>query len=148
PARGHDRIVQPGRGDRRWVVDADPVDVDVHSGRHICDHHHRDRRLGRPLDELLADSRRRDRERWVRVSTIRLDLDRVHAGRQQPGPRWNNTTGTTTTVLNNTCATNSGWVRVVAPVTYVHSYTICLTNHDDNVAGDASYTYVDDVLTS
>jgi serine protease len=59
-----------------------------------------------------------------------------------------NTSGTTSTVLGRTCATNSGYVQVSTPVTAGHSYTLTLTNHDDNYAGDASYTDVDDVATS
>jgi hypothetical protein len=59
-----------------------------------------------------------------------------------------NTTGTTTTVLAKTCATNSAYVRVATAVTAGHSYTLTLTNHDDNYAGDPSYTDVDDVATS
>jgi hypothetical protein len=59
-----------------------------------------------------------------------------------------NTTGTTTTVLGNTCATNSAYVKVSSAVTAGHSYTLTLTNRDDNYAGDASYTYVDDIAIS
>jgi hypothetical protein len=59
-----------------------------------------------------------------------------------------NTSGTTSTVLGRTCATNSGYVQVSTPVTAGHSYTLTLTNHDDNFTGDASSTDVDDVATS
>jgi hypothetical protein len=59
-----------------------------------------------------------------------------------------NTTGTTTTVLGKTCATNSAYVKVSSAVTAGHSYTLTLTNRDDNYAGDASYTYVDDITIS
>jgi hypothetical protein len=59
-----------------------------------------------------------------------------------------NTTGTTTTVLGKTCATNSAYVKVSSAVTAGHSYTLTLTNRDDNYAGDASYTYVDDTAIS
>jgi hypothetical protein len=59
-----------------------------------------------------------------------------------------NTTGTTATVLGKTCATNAAYTKVTAPVTAGHSYTLTLTNHDDNYAGDASFTDVDDVATS
>ncbi len=56
-----------------------------------------------------------------------------------------NTSGTTSTILSKTCATNSSFVQVTATVTAGHSYTLTLTNHDDNYTGDASYTYFDDV---
>ena len=56
-----------------------------------------------------------------------------------------NTSGTTTTVLAKTCATNSSYVQKTASVTAGHSYTLTLTSHDDNYSGDASYTYYDDV---
>jgi serine protease len=51
-------------------------------------------------------------------------------------------------VLGKTCATNAAYTKVTAPVTAGHSYTLTLTNHDDNYAGDASFTDVDDVATS
>ena len=57
------------------------------------------------------------------------------------------TTGTTTTVLAKTCAT-SGWTEVSAPVVAGHSYTLTLTSHDDNYAGDPTYTLFDDVSVS
>jgi hypothetical protein len=56
-----------------------------------------------------------------------------------------NTSGTTTTPLGKTCASPSSFQRVTAAVTAGHSYTLTLTNHDDNYPGDATYTYVDDV---
>ncbi|MEV7027627.1 hypothetical protein AB0O00_36550, partial [Kitasatospora sp. NPDC093558] len=59
-----------------------------------------------------------------------------------------NTTGTTTTVLAKTCAANSGWVQKSAAVTAGHSYTLTLTNHDDNWPGDATTTKFDDVTLS
>ncbi|MCX3058273.1 Ig domain-containing protein [Streptomyces beihaiensis] len=59
-----------------------------------------------------------------------------------------NTTGTTTTVLAKTCASSSAWNQVTAPVTAGHSYTLTLTNHDDNYQGDATYTAYDDVTVS
>jgi hypothetical protein len=59
-----------------------------------------------------------------------------------------NTTSTTTTIRSKVCSTNSAYVQVNATVTAGHSYTLTMTNHDDNYPGDASYTYVDDVTTS
>jgi hypothetical protein len=61
----------------------------------------------------------------------------------------NNTTGTTTTVLAKTCVSNSGWVKVTHAITAGDdSYTLTLTNKDDDYAGDPTYTYYDDVSTS
>ncbi|MFE0465358.1 putative Ig domain-containing protein [Kitasatospora sp. NPDC058965] len=59
-----------------------------------------------------------------------------------------NTTGTTTTVLAKTCAATSAWTNVTAGVTAGHSYTLTLTNKDDNYPGDPTYTYYDDVTVS
>jgi hypothetical protein len=59
-----------------------------------------------------------------------------------------NTTGTTATVVPKTCATNASYVPASTSVTAGHSYTLTLTNHDDNYAGDATYTAVDDVALS
>jgi serine protease len=59
-----------------------------------------------------------------------------------------NTTGTTTTVLAKTCAASSAWTQVNASVTAGHSYTLTLTNVDDNYPGDPTYTYYDDVTVS
>ncbi|MEZ0066030.1 hypothetical protein ABIA32_002039 [Streptacidiphilus sp. MAP12-20] len=59
-----------------------------------------------------------------------------------------NTTGTTTTVLAQTCASSSAWTQVTSAVTAGHSYTLTLTNKDDNYAGDPTYTYYDDVTVS
>jgi len=58
-----------------------------------------------------------------------------------------NTTGTTTTILPNVCATNSTWVQDSASITAGHSYTLTLVSHDDNYVGDATYTLFDDVTT-
>jgi hypothetical protein len=58
-----------------------------------------------------------------------------------------NTTGTTTTILPNVCATNSTWVQNSAAITAGHSYTLTLVSHDDNYVGDATYTLFDDVIT-
>ncbi|HET7524036.1 MAG TPA: hypothetical protein VFJ79_07835, partial [Acidimicrobiales bacterium] len=59
-----------------------------------------------------------------------------------------NTTGRTTTVLARTCVSNSGWKQVSAAVTAGHSYTLTLTNRDDNYPGDPTFTLFDDVSTS
>ncbi|GAC1605362.1 MAG: hypothetical protein NVS4B10_18840 [Myxococcales bacterium] len=56
-----------------------------------------------------------------------------------------NTTATTTTVLPKTCTNTGTWTQVTAGVTAGHSYTLTLTSHDDNYAGDATYTQFDDV---
>ncbi|WP_063774101.1 putative Ig domain-containing protein [Streptacidiphilus rugosus] len=59
-----------------------------------------------------------------------------------------NTTGVTTTVLAKTCASSSAWTKVSSAVTAGHSYTLTLTNKDDNYAGDPTYTYYDDVTVA
>jgi hypothetical protein len=56
-----------------------------------------------------------------------------------------NTAGTTATVLPKTCVASSGWNQITAPVTAGHSYTLTLTNHDDNDPKDPTYTKYDDV---
>ncbi len=56
-----------------------------------------------------------------------------------------NTAGTTATPLAKTCATSASWINVTSPLTAGHSYTLTLTSHDDNYAGDPSYTLYDDV---
>ncbi|HET9052291.1 MAG TPA: hypothetical protein VFO60_11365, partial [Candidatus Dormibacteraeota bacterium] len=58
------------------------------------------------------------------------------------------TTSTTTTVLPKTCAANSGWRQVTATVTPGHSVTLTLASHDDNYAGDPTYTLYDTVALS
>jgi hypothetical protein len=57
-----------------------------------------------------------------------------------------NTAATTRTILPRTCSTNATFVQVSATITAGHSYTITLTNRDDNFAGDASFTIFDDVV--
>jgi hypothetical protein len=57
-----------------------------------------------------------------------------------------NTTGTTTTVLPKICTNNNTWVQTSATITSGHSYTLTLISHDDNYAGDATYTVFDDVI--
>ena len=61
-----------------------------------------------------------------------------------------NVTGTTTTVLAKTCTTTAVWTQVNANVASSagHSVTLTFANHDDNYAGDATYTYFDDVAVS
>jgi len=61
-----------------------------------------------------------------------------------------NVTGTTTTVLAKTCTTTAVWTQVNwnAAASAGHSVTLTLSNHDDNYAGDATYTYFDDVTVT
>ncbi|AUG78736.1 hypothetical protein CFP65_3966 [Kitasatospora sp. MMS16-BH015] len=59
-----------------------------------------------------------------------------------------NTAGTTVTVLAKTCTLGAGWKTASGTLTPGHSYTLTLTNVDDNYAGDATYTYFDDVTVS
>ncbi|MBR7825722.1 putative Ig domain-containing protein [Actinospica sp. MGRD01-02] len=59
-----------------------------------------------------------------------------------------NTSGTTTTVLAKTCAASAAWTKVTHAITAGHSYTLTLTNKDDNYPGDPTYTLYDDVATS
>ena len=47
--------------------------------------------------------------------------------------------------LPKTCTNNGAWVQVSAAVTAGHSYTLTLISHDDNYAGDPTYTLYDDV---
>jgi hypothetical protein len=56
-----------------------------------------------------------------------------------------NTTGTTATVLTKTCVPAGAWTQSTAAVTAGHSYTLTLISHDDNYAGDPTYTLYDDV---
>ena len=59
-----------------------------------------------------------------------------------------NTTNTTTTMLGKTCTNSGSWVKSSTAVTAGHSVTLTLTSHDDNYAGDPTYTLFDDVATS
>lgn len=59
-----------------------------------------------------------------------------------------NTAGTTRTILPRTCNTNNTWVQVTATITAGHSYTLTLTNRDDNYPGDPTSTKYDDVSIS
>ena len=57
-----------------------------------------------------------------------------------------NTAGTTRTLVPKTCAAAYQWTHVTASVTAGHSYTLTLTNHDDDWASDPTYTLFDDVV--
>ncbi len=61
-----------------------------------------------------------------------------------------NVTSTTTTVLAKTCTTTALWSQVSTNVASNagHSMTLTITNHDDNYAGDPTFTYVDDVAVA
>jgi serine protease len=59
-----------------------------------------------------------------------------------------NTTNTSKTVLAKTCVSSSGWKQVTSAITAGHSYTLTLTNKDDNYPGDPTFTKYDDVATS
>src|SRR5437899_5558598 len=57
-----------------------------------------------------------------------------------------NSTGTTTTLLAKTCSNSGAWVQSsAASLVGGHSYTLTLLSHDDNYAGDPTYTLFDDV---
>jgi hypothetical protein len=60
-----------------------------------------------------------------------------------------NTTGTTATPLAKTCGNpTSGWKQVTAAATAGHSVTLTLSSHDDNYAGDPTYTQYDSVTVT
>jgi Bacterial Ig domain len=61
-----------------------------------------------------------------------------------------NVTGTTTTLLAKTCAAAAAWTQVTynAAANAGHSVTLTLANHDDNYAGDPTYTWYDDVVVT
>jgi uncharacterized membrane protein len=56
----------------------------------------------------------------------------------------NNSAGTTDTMVPKFCSVTA-WTRVTAAVVPGQSYTLTLTNHDDNYPGDPTYTLFDDV---
>ncbi len=58
-----------------------------------------------------------------------------------------NATATTTTLLARTCTNTGAWAQVSAGLGAQagHSVTLTLTSHDDNFAGDPTYTGWDDV---
>ncbi len=51
--------------------------------------------------------------------------------------------GGTTTLVPKTC-TNNAWTNITASVSAGSTYTLTLTNHDDNYAGDPTHTLFDD----
>ena len=55
-----------------------------------------------------------------------------------------NTAGTTATLVAKACATTA-WTNATSGLTAGHSYTVTLTNHDDNYASDPTFTLYDDV---
>ncbi|TMK98253.1 MAG: hypothetical protein E6G34_11415 [Actinobacteria bacterium] len=55
------------------------------------------------------------------------------------------TTKTTATILAKTCSNSGAWTQASGSVTVGHKYTLTLTSHDDNKAGDPTYTLYDDV---
>src|SRR5205085_3427113 len=61
-----------------------------------------------------------------------------------------NVSGAASTILAKTCTTTAVWTQVSwnASASAGHSVTLTVSNHDDNYAGDATYTYVDDVTVS
>jgi hypothetical protein len=59
-----------------------------------------------------------------------------------------NTSGTTATPVARFCTTNTTWVQATAAVTAGDNYTLTLLSHDDNYAGDPTFTLFDDVATS
>jgi hypothetical protein len=58
------------------------------------------------------------------------------------------TTGTTATPVPKICTINNSYVQVTADLVAGHSYTLTLLNHDDGATGDATRTFVDDVVLS
>src|SRR5438874_4321982 len=56
-----------------------------------------------------------------------------------------NTAASTRTLLARTCTINQGWKQVTASVIVGHNYTLRLISHDDNFAGDPTFTRYDDV---
>jgi hypothetical protein len=55
------------------------------------------------------------------------------------------TTATTATILARTCTNSGSWVQASGPLTAGNHYTLTLSSHDDDVAGNATYTLYDDV---
>jgi hypothetical protein len=56
-----------------------------------------------------------------------------------------NTTKTTATILAKTCSNSGSWTQASGSLIAGHTYTLTLTSHDDNKAGDPTYTLYDDV---
>ena len=59
-----------------------------------------------------------------------------------------NTAATTTTPLAKTCTSTGKWTQVTSALVAGHSYTLKLMSHDDNYAGDPTFTLYDDVTVS
>jgi len=59
-----------------------------------------------------------------------------------------NTARKTTTILPKTCTNGQGWKQVSVAVTAGRSYTLTLISHDDNYAGDPTFTQFDQVLVT
>ncbi len=61
-----------------------------------------------------------------------------------------NVSGTTTTILAKVCTATPNWTQVNTNVASNagHSVTLTVSNHDDNYAGDPTFTYVDDVVVN
>ncbi|MSO95146.1 MAG: hypothetical protein EXQ81_05050 [Thermoleophilia bacterium] len=58
----------------------------------------------------------------------------------------NTSTGVTSTLLAKTCSTKSRFRTVSATVTAGMTYTITLTNHDDNNPANPTYTWFDNIV--
>ena len=58
------------------------------------------------------------------------------------------TANTTTTVLPNTCTNTGAWKQATAAITARDTYTLTLSNHDDNYPGDPTDTLYDDVTVN
>ena len=59
---------------------------------------------------------------------------------------WTTATLNGTTIVTKTCTNNGTWVNKTVSVTAGATYTLVLTSHDDNYAGDATYALFDDVI--
>jgi serine protease len=59
-----------------------------------------------------------------------------------------NGTGAVATIIAKTCPSSSAWSNATGSITAGHSYTLTLTSHDDDYAGDATYTRFDDIALS
>jgi hypothetical protein len=58
-----------------------------------------------------------------------------------------NNTNTTTTMLANVCTNSGTWVQSsAATLVGGHNYTLTVLSHDDNYAGDPTFTLYDDVV--
>ena len=56
-----------------------------------------------------------------------------------------NSATSTTVLVPNTCSSSTAWTMASGPVVPGHSYTLTLLNHDDNLAGDPTFTRFDDI---